>query len=216
MASQAPAFEETPEEIAYELRAAESALWIGSRFLIGIAAFIYASLAFAYFYLRSANNMGQWRPHHVTAPTALGAAIFAFTAATFLCAAYGQYRFRRNEPADWIVAGWTGVLLGALGLGLQIYELTRLPFYPGSSGYASVFIGWGAINIAALVLGVYWLETLLARAHRLQREVKADGGLARSTLPAARLLRANLEGSTYVWGFLTLASLFFWIFFYLV
>lgn len=216
MATHAAGYQETPEEIAYELRSAESALWIGSRFLIGIAAFVYASLAFAYFYLRSANNMGLWRPGHVTAPTALGAAILAFTLATFACAAYGMYRFRRNEPMDWIVAGWTGVLLGALALGLQIYELTRLPFYPGSSGYASVFIGWGAINIGALLLSVYWLETLLARAHRLKREVVNDGGLARSTLPTARLFRANLEGATYVWGFVALASLFFWIFFYAV
>lgn len=215
MATHAAHYEETPEEIAYELRAAESALWIGSRFLIGIAAFVYASLAFAYFYLRSANNLGQWRPGHVTAPTALGAAIFAFTVATFACAAYGQYRFRLNEVTDWVVSGWTGVLTGGLAIGLQIYELTRLPFFPGSSGYASTFIGWGVINIAALVLGVYWLETLLARAHRLRREVAGDG-LARSTLPAARLFRGNLEGSTYVWGFIALGSLFFWIFFYLV
>lgn len=216
MATHAAGYQESPEEIAYELRAAESALWIGSRFLIGIAAFVYASLAFAYFYLRSANNQGLWRPNHITAPTALGAAIFAFTAATFVCAAYGQYRFRLNQVTDWIVAGWTGVLLGGLALGLQIYELTRLPFYPGSSGYASCFIGWGAMNIAALVFTVYWLETLLARAHRLKREVIDDGGLARSTLPTARLFRANLEGATYVTGFITLGSLFFWIFFYLV
>ncbi len=209
-------YQSTPEEAAYEQRAAESALWIGSRFLIGIGAFVYASLAFAYFYLRSANNLDFWRPNHVTAPTALGAAIFALTAATFACIAYGQYRFRRGEAADLAVAGWTAVLLGALAIGLQIYELTRLPFYPGSSGYASCFVGWGAINIAGLVLSVYWIETLLARGHRVKHEVAGDGGLVRSGLPVARLFRANLEGATYVMGFMTLASLFFWVFFYLV
>jgi len=34
-----PALKETPEEIAYELRAQEGALWTGSRLLIGIWAF---------------------------------------------------------------------------------------------------------------------------------------------------------------------------------
>ncbi len=76
-----PQLTETPEEIEYELRAAEGSMWTGSRLLIGIVAFAFASLAFAYFYLRSANNEDLWRPHGVTAPTALGAAIFALTVA---------------------------------------------------------------------------------------------------------------------------------------
>ncbi len=58
--------QETPEEIAFELRAQEGALWTGGRLLIGIWAFAFAALAFAYFYLRSANNEDLWRPtgHH--------------------------------------------------------------------------------------------------------------------------------------------------------
>ena len=58
--------QETPEEIAFELRAQEGALWTGGRLLIGIWAFAFAALAFAYFYLRSANNENLWRPkgHH--------------------------------------------------------------------------------------------------------------------------------------------------------
>ncbi|HWU36922.1 MAG TPA: hypothetical protein VN203_04685, partial [Candidatus Acidoferrum sp.] len=57
-----PELHETPEEIAFELRAQEGALWTGSRLLIGIFTFGFASLAFAYFYLRSANNGNLWRP----------------------------------------------------------------------------------------------------------------------------------------------------------
>ena len=59
----------------------EGALWTGSRLLIGIWAFAFAALAFAYFYLRSANNEDLWRPSHITAPTAVGAAVFAFSLA---------------------------------------------------------------------------------------------------------------------------------------
>ena len=66
--------QETPEEIAFELRAQEGALWTGGRLLIGIWAFAFAALAFAYFYLRSGNNENLWRPKGVTAPTATGAA----------------------------------------------------------------------------------------------------------------------------------------------
>ncbi len=44
---------ETPEELAYELRAAEASFWTGTRLVIGIGVFVLSSLAFAYFYLRS-------------------------------------------------------------------------------------------------------------------------------------------------------------------
>ena len=78
---------ETPEEIAYELSAHEGALWTGSRMVIGIWAFAFAALGFAYFYLRSANNADLWRPAHITAPTGAGAAVFAFALASAFLAA---------------------------------------------------------------------------------------------------------------------------------
>ena len=40
------------------------------------------------------------------------------------------------------------------------------------------------------------------------------GGRPSSTLPVARLFRANLKGCTYFWGFIALVSLFFWVLFY--
>jgi len=211
-----PVLHETPEEIAYELRAQEGALWTGGRLLIGIWAFAFAGLGFAYFYLRSANNENLWRPKGVTAPTDIGAAIFAVTVASALLAVYGNRRFRRAQTLDWDVAGWLAVLGALVAAGLQIWQLTLLPFFPGSSGYASCFVAWGALNIALLLAGAYWLETLLAREIRLQRAVVDDGGTSRSYLPAARLFRANLEGCTYFWGFIAVVGAFFWVLFYVI
>ena len=105
-----PTLRETPEEIAYELRAHEGALWTGSRMAIGIWAFAFAALAFAYFYLRSANNASLWRPVHITAPTGVGAAVFAFSVASAFLVGYGLWRFRAGSELDWQVSGWTGVL----------------------------------------------------------------------------------------------------------
>ncbi len=208
--------QETPEEIAFELRAQEGALWTGGRLLIGIWAFAFAALAFAYFYLRSANDENLWRPKGVTAPTATGAAIFAITVGAALLVQFGERRFRENQTLDWQVAGWTSVLGGLLVVGLQIWQLTTLPFFPGSSAYASCFIGWAAMNIAVVLCGTYWIETILAREIRLRRAIAQDGGAPSSTLPVARLFRANLNGCTYFWGFIALVSLFFWLLFYVV
>ena len=63
-----------------------------------------------------------------------------------------------------------------LVIGLQIWQLTDLPFFPGSSGYASCFIAWAAMNIALVLRGTYWLETILAREIRLRRAMAQDGG----------------------------------------
>ncbi len=207
---------ETPEEIAFEVRAQEGALWTGGRLLIGIWIFAFAAMAFAYFYLRSANNENLWRPGGVTAPTALGAAIFALTVACALLAIFGERRFRSGQYLDWEVAGWIAVLGGLIVVALQIYQLTELPFFPGSSGYASCFIGWACLNTAVVLSGTYWLETLLARQIRLRRAVAEDGGSSRSTLPAARLFRVNLNGCTYFWGFIAIVAAFFWVLFYVL
>ncbi len=207
---------ETPEEIEYELRSAEGAVWTGGRMLIGIATFAYASLAFAYFYLRSVNSEQLWRPRHVTAPVGTGTFIFVSVVVAAILLMYGIVRLRRALTVDWEVAGWVALAFGLLAVALQIWELTKLPFFPGSSGYASCFVGWAVLNITGLLSACYWLETLLARSLRLRRAVAQDGGPARSTLPGARMFRASLEGCAYFWVFMAFASLFFFVLFYIV
>ena len=207
---------ETPEEIAFEVRAHEGALWTGGRLLIGIWAFAFAALAFAYFYLRSSNNQDLWRPGGITAPTGAGAAIFALTVACGFLAIFGERRLRAGQALDWEVAGWVTVLGAIVAVGLQIWQLTVLPFFPGSSGYASCFIGWASMNIALLLAGAYWLETLLARGIRLRRALSEDGVAPDLNLPAPRLFRTNLNGCTYFWGFIAFIGAFFWVLFYVL
>jgi heme/copper-type cytochrome/quinol oxidase subunit 3 len=216
IANKPPLYTETPEEREFELRSAVGAYWSGGRLLIGMYTFLFASLAFAYFYLRS-NNSGQlWRPGGVTAPTGIGWAIFAVILASSLLAIYGQGRLRSGSTLDWEVAGWTVVLGGLVALGLQVWQLTQLPFFPGSSGYASCFIGWATMNMILIVSGVYWLETNLALGIRLRRLDPEDGSSATSMGPATQLFRANVESCTYFWGFMAVVSTLFWVFFYLI
>src|SRR5579875_1361289 len=203
----------TPEEAAYEVRAAEASLWTGGRLLIAIFSFAFAALAFAYFYLRSANSEGLWRPHDVTAPTATGAAIMAFTVACAVVSYYGVRRLRRGGLIDWEVSSWTTLLGGLIALGLQCWELTDLPFFPGSSGYSSVFIGWSVMNIGLLVAACYWTETLMARHVRLRRAHREEGGDRLGQL-MPRITRINIVSSTHFWIYTALVGIFFWVFFY--
>jgi heme/copper-type cytochrome/quinol oxidase subunit 3 len=204
------------DDVSYEQRCAEDAAWTGSRVFIGAVTFAYASLAFSYFYLRSANNGAEWRPGNMTAPTTIGGAIFAIVVASALLQYFGVRRLRAGALLDWEVAGWVTLAGGLLAVGLQIWELTQLPFFPGSSGYASTFIGWGALSIATLFGALYWLETQLARSLRLRHALMEEGGVTTSQLPAARVFRANAESCSYFWFYVGAVELTFWIIFYVI
>lgn len=205
----------TPEETEFELRAHIGSIWSGGRLFIGMYTFLEASLIFSYFYLRSSNNGLLWRPNHVTAPTSLGWAIYTLTLLMGLMAFTGQARLRKGSVFDWQVAGWVGVAAGIVAIMLQIWEFTSVPFNPGSSGYASTFIGYAVLNIVTLVIVTYWLETVVARSYRLRTEL---GGVKPelSMHPSAQSFRANVASMTYFFGFIALASTLVFAMFYLL
>ncbi len=204
----------TPEEIAYEARAQEGAIWTGGRLWIGVMAFAYAALAFAYFYLRSSNSDTLWRPHNVTAPTAWGAAIMAMMVGSAAVVVFGLRRLRAGMALDWTISWWCAVVGSLLAFAFQIWELTDLPFHPGASGYSSVFVAWAGMDLALIFSGFYWVETILARHLRLRRAARAQG-VDEALLLADRMFRVNAESCAFYWGFIALVSVFFWVFFYL-
>lgn len=206
----------TPEEEQYEARTHDNALFVGSRIAIGCYAMAFACLAFCYFYLRSVNSQGLWRPHNVTASVGTGTAIMLFALATAVLSYVALKRMRANAALDWEVASWVGVLGGLIAMALQCWELTELTFAPGSSGYASVFVGWAIFNIALLGSGVYFLETIAVRGSRKRRALNKAGvrWSAEDLFPSN--VRVKFEGCYYFWAFIALASVFFWVFMYMV
>jgi heme/copper-type cytochrome/quinol oxidase subunit 3 len=198
-------YSDTPEEREFELRAAIGSYWMGGRLFIGMFTFLLASEAFAYFYLRSSNNGQLWRPGNQTAPTGIGWSIFVVVVVSVSIAIFGHSRLRKGNVLDWEVAGWTAVLGGLVATGLQIWQLTQLPFFPGSSGYASCFIGWAVMNIVMLLSGTYWMSA-----------ATADGPDQLAATSSGQIFRANVAACTYFWGFMAAGSTLFWVMFYLI
>jgi hypothetical protein len=130
-------------------------------------------------------------------------------------AIFGRSRLRKGYVSDWQTAVWVGIAASVLALFLQIWEFTAVPFYPGSSGYASTFIGFSVINILTISIVAYWLETTVARSLRLKKEL--DGVSPQLSMhPSAQAFRANVASMTYFLGFVALASTLLFAMFYLL
>ena len=150
-----PTFTETPEEVAFELRAHEGALWTGGKLLIGIWAFACAALAFAYFYLRSANNEDLWRPNGRDRPDRRGAR--RSSRSRLLERVPRRLRVPPVPPRPRARLDGRGLDRGArarcASSASRSGSSPSSRFFPGSSGYASCFIGWASLNIALVLSG---------------------------------------------------------------
>jgi heme/copper-type cytochrome/quinol oxidase subunit 3 len=174
---------------------------IGFGLLAGATVTFFLGFVFAYFYLRSLNNNGLWRPAGVEPPSGYGiviAAAFVLSAVAFYYAA----RAARNDRG-WVTASGIALVLGLFGCAAQAFEYAHIPFGPGSGGYASVFFGWTALYVVVALLAIYRVETVFASGlrNRGQETVAIPEGF----VPAA-----------LYWALLAAIGLLAWILLYLI
>jgi hypothetical protein len=50
-------------------------------------------------------------------------------------------RIKAGHKAAWQAGAAAALALGLAAIGLQVWQLLNLPFFPGTAGYASVFVG---------------------------------------------------------------------------
>jgi heme/copper-type cytochrome/quinol oxidase subunit 3 len=211
-----------PEPIAPEdeeglaVSAAIGAIWTGSRLLIGACSFLYAAFIFTFFYLRSLNSHGMWHPEAQHPSPLIGTAAAAVLVGAAALHQFGVRRLRNGLNLDWRVAAVTALGLGVAAIGFQVWQLTRLNFFPGSSGYASVFVGWVPVHVVLVLGALYWLETLVARSLRVGTSWQGEGGLGGSMTAEAIRLRASLDAFNYFFTYLALVGVAFWFLFYVV
>jgi heme/copper-type cytochrome/quinol oxidase subunit 3 len=204
------------EEEGLAVSAHVGAIWTGSRLVIGACTFLYGAYAFTFFYLRSLNSHGMWHPAHQQPSVLIGTAAIVLVIASALVHNLGLHRLRSGLNLDWRVAAITCLALGLAAVGLEVWLLTRLDFFPGASGYASVFVDWVPVYVVTLLGGLYWLETVVARSLRVRQAWIGEGGLGGSVTPEAIRMRASLDAFNYFWSYLALVGVAFWVLFYLV
>jgi hypothetical protein len=161
---------EPPEILARNLQ-------VGARMMAAAQAFALLAFVFAYFYLRTLNSNGDWRPKHVDPSSGVGAAVLVCLVGCALAYFYGVKRLGDGTEHSWRAAAIASLVLGLAAFVLMIVQLASISFGPTSGGYASVFIGWHAFYGINLLLVLGWLETLVAQSlHAHTQEVAPETG----------------------------------------
>jgi heme/copper-type cytochrome/quinol oxidase subunit 3 len=198
---------------AIERAATRGSYWSGSRLFVALSAMMFAGGAFAFFYLHSLDSSGMWRtdgqepPDYVSVPVLVltlgGAALF-----------WGYTRRLLRGSAvttDWLVA--TGVSAGAFLAAaiIQFVGMLNTGFFPGSTGYASVYVAMMPVFAVYCLGTAYWLETLFARVLRV-RWVVSDEMPARDSMERTMFLGSAVGAKAFV-VFVALVSLILFLLF---
>ncbi|HET7566590.1 MAG TPA: hypothetical protein VFJ91_01245 [Gaiellaceae bacterium] len=196
--------------------------------LASATAFFFLAFVFAYFYLRSVNSNGLWKPHGVDASVGWGTAIAVCAVLSAALTRLGSIDQRAGRRPAFRTKALAALLIGVAGLVLQVVGWTQQGFGPADGGFASVYFGWTAF-LFLFELGVLlWLEMTLATSYRYRgftmgsAEVapgEASGDPYRSAPdiqnPVA-LNTAELSALSFYWTFLAGIAVLTWIILYLL
>ncbi len=149
---------------------------VGRRQRLGVLLLIAAdvafvlSLVFAYLYLHGLDTEGGWLPQD--GPPALGAG-FGWVIAAVMIASWGAYRWaeaaaRAGRREQLVLGVLAAVVLVAVDLGLQVYQMATAGFVVSDGSYASAFMALAGYHVFHLALTVF-LGIGIANRARLGR-----------------------------------------------
>lgn len=148
----------------------ERNLALGSRLWASALAFFFFAFLFAYFYLRSLNENGLFKPKGVHAPQGFGIAIAICLVVSAALLHLGVADQRADRRPAWRLKGLGALVFGLAAIVLQIIAWASIGFGPTDGGYASVYLGWTGLYTIFVFGTLYWLETCLAVSFRYRGE----------------------------------------------
>jgi heme/copper-type cytochrome/quinol oxidase subunit 3 len=206
--------EEPPEILSRNLASA-------GYLLAGATAFFFLSFLFAYFYLRSLNSAGMWKPKGVNASVAWGTVVVACYVASAGLVRLGLADHRAARRPQWRLKGMLALVLGLAGMVVQAVAWTQQGFGPVDGGFASVYFGWTAFLFLFVLATMFWLETVLATSIRYRKipsgapEPGAASGdsyrMAHDIRDPLSLVRPQLVALSFYWTFLAGIAILTWI-----
>lgn len=203
------------EEAAFYHEAALNATWTGSRLAIGGLSFMFGCFLFAYFYLASSNGHSMWLPKSTTPPREwYGVTIFALIAVSAIASTIGLQQIKAGRKGPWAQAALVALVLGLVAVALQLVELLNLPFQPGQSGFASVFVGFYPVALVSWLAAMIWLEILIMRARNIPAISFVEQPPTYAQAYEVQRFQSALSAFTLVWNYLAIVAFIFWLLFY--
>ena len=203
------------EETAYYHEAALNAAWTGSRLAIGALSFLFGAFAFAYFYLFSSNGHSMWLPSSTRIPSNhYGETITGLIVVSALVQSYGLRRIKAGNKQPWFIAATVALVFGLAAVALQVNELLNLPFQPGQSGFASVFVGFYPVALVTWLGAMIWLEILVARSRNIPAISFVEQPPTFAQAHEVQRFQSGLSAFTVVWNYLAIVTFIFWLLFY--
>lgn len=212
-----PSLSREQEEQAFYHEAGLNRSWTAVRLAVGIVASGLGAFAFAFFYLRSLDSYGMWYPAGFTGPKQWqGLVIYGLIVVSALIQSFGLMRIKAGQKAAWSGLASIALLLGVVAFAVQIWQLTALPFQPGASGFASVFVGFSPVFAVLVVGSMIWLETLVVRSRSIAPISFTEQPPTFDEAAELQQFQASLSAFTFFWNFIAIAAIIFWALFYLV
>jgi heme/copper-type cytochrome/quinol oxidase subunit 3 len=203
------------EEAAFYHEAALNAAWTGSRLAIGALSFLFGAFAFAYFYLFSSNGHGMWLPSSTRIPSNhYGEAVTGLIVVSALIQTAGLQLIKRGNKRAWFVSAAVALVFGLAAVALQLVELLNLPFQPGQSGFASVFVGFYPVALVTWLGAMIWLEILVARSRNIPAISFVEQPPTYAQAYEVQRFQSALSAFTVVWNYLAIVTFVFWLLFY--
>ncbi len=203
------------EDEGFYHESALNATWTGSRLAVGGLTFLFGAFLFAYFYLRSLNSEGRWEGFGFIHPSLwIGTTIMLLAEVSAGVHYFGLQRIKAGRKSTWQITGLLAMGLGLAAVAMQIYQLTDLPFAPGSSGYASVFTGFYAVFLVIQLAVLVWLEIMLARSRFIPALSFVEQPPTYTETRDVQRFQASLSAFSTTWNYMALMALLFWFLFY--
>jgi hypothetical protein len=207
------------EEAVFYHEAALNASWTGVRLALGGMSFLFGAFVFAFFYLKSLNSHGLWYPsgQFATVPKAwYGATIMLLAVVSALVQTAALQLIKRGNKAAWQRGAAVALVLGLAAVAVSILQLLYLPFWPGQSGFASVFVGYWPAYLLIALCAMVWLEMLIMRARGIPQISFVEQPPTYAEAFAVQRFQASLSAFTLAWNYLAVMAVIGWILFYLV
>jgi len=158
----------------------------------------------------------MWHPAGFKGPQPwAGALIMALVVVSAVLQDVGLNRIKAGNKTVWLGSAVVALVLGLAAIGLQVWELLNLPFFPGSAGFASVFVGTTPVFIIMVLAAMIWLETLIMRGRVIPGISFVEQPPTYAEAFAVQRFQSALSAFTVFWNYLAVIAVVFWVLFYL-